>query len=145
VVTTLPDFLAARLQEDEDTARAALDLMDEPWNAIPEGPEEENYSDEFRVSSGVIIAGRVEESKALHIALHDPARVLREVEAKRAILKRHHPSDEYESQLCTACQWDADCDAPRHDLDDEDAPCPDLRHLAAVYSDHPDYDERWRP
>lgn len=30
---------------------------------------------------------------ALHVALHDPARVLREVEAKRRVLTRHASSD----------------------------------------------------
>ncbi|WP_434744798.1 DUF6221 family protein [Streptomyces sp. A-14] len=25
------------------------------------------------------------------------------------------------------------------------APCPDLRDLAAVYADHPDYQQEWRP
>ncbi|WP_405662004.1 DUF6221 family protein [Streptomyces sp. NBC_01166] len=49
---------------------------------------------------------------ALHVALHDPARVLREIEAKRRILARHARDP-----------W----------------PCHNLRDLASPYTDHPDY------
>ncbi|MFD8010836.1 DUF6221 family protein [Streptomyces sp. NPDC058955] len=52
---------------------------------------------------------------ARHVALHDPARVLREIEAKRRILNRHRHDP-----------W------PHHDLHD----------LAAPYTDHPDYPPR---
>ncbi|GGK32137.1 hypothetical protein GCM10011583_74870 [Streptomyces camponoticapitis] len=52
---------------------------------------------------------------ALHVALHDPARVLREIEAKRRILARHARDP-----------W----------------PCHDLRDLALPYADHPDFPSR---
>lgn len=56
-----------------------------------------------------------------HVIRHDPARVLRELAAKRAILSEHivggwHP-----------------------------VPCLTLRALASVYSDHPDYRAEWKP
>lgn len=57
-----------------------------------------------------------------HIARHDPARVLAECEAKRRILN--------------LCDFEPDCDA---------AVLKVARVLAAVYADHPDYDEAWRP
>jgi len=53
-------------------------------------------------------------------------RARREVTAKRAILKDHWP-DLYGCQVCVG-----------------DARCP-LNHLAAIYSDHPDYREEWAP
>ncbi len=123
---TITEFIAARLDEDEATARAAHDLMDEPWKVYPEGPEEENYSGGYRVSNGGTIAGWVEEAKAVHIARHDPARVLREVEAKRAILENSIiVMDKYAGGMYL--------DFVRETL----------RHLAAAYSDHPDYNPEW--
>ncbi|WP_026923301.1 DUF6221 family protein [Glycomyces arizonensis] len=152
---TITEFIAARLDEDEQIARNA---------GMPPtvGGDRETWvydRDAFAVRATHgrwNVATRrddpadsreihMTDSYGEHIARFDPARVLREVEAKRAIIKRHRPSDDYESQLCTACQWDVDCDAPRHDLDEEDAPCPDLRHLAAAYADDPDWREEWRP
>ena len=71
--------------------------------------------------------------KHRHIALHDPARVLREVKAKRKILAAHEKSDGGYCELCYygygGGSW----------------PCPTVRALAAVYGDHPDYDKAWRP
>jgi hypothetical protein len=49
---------------------------------------------------------------AQHVARHDPARVLREIDAKRRILARHARDP-----------W----------------PCDDLQDLAAPYTGHPDF------
>lgn len=54
----------------------------------------------------------------------EPDQARREVEFKRAILARHD-SDGF--PCCTYCG--------------ENAPCPDLRDLAAVYADRPGYQE----
>ncbi len=66
-------------------------------------------------------------ANAVHIARHDPARVLREVEATRALIAAiEHPDPnqgpEYGYGLRLA-----------------------LMFRAAVYSDHPDYDQSWKP
>jgi len=72
-----------------------------------------------------------------------PARVLREVEAKRAILDRHAPHETaFDGPACDWCSEDVD-DRPQ--LAKERWPCPDVLSLAAVYSDHPDYRPEWRP
>lgn len=72
--------------------------------------------------------------QAAHIARHDPARVLREAAAKRAIV-----------------DW---CDdalpADMHFLDDvtamrAHAALVVLGHLASAYEDRPDWQEDWRP
>ncbi len=55
------------------------------------------------------------------------ARMLREVDAKRKILAEHTPNDP--------------CDA--HDASLRSIPCDTLRALAAIWSDHPDYDKAW--
>ncbi|MDF6043799.1 DUF6221 family protein [Streptomyces sp. JH14] len=76
---------------------------------------------------------------AEHVALHDPARVLREVAAKRRVLGRHvlspavgDPELPWDNR--DDCQWDG-----------EIWPCPDLLDLAAPYSDHPEFREQWLP
>lgn len=126
---SIVDFLNARLAEDQAAAEAARDLMDEPWKVIPEGPEEENYSGEYRISDGVTVAGRVEEAKALHIARHDPARVLREVAAKRAIIEQYEGYVKERMRLMNG--W------PNLEIP------PFMLALAAVYSNHPDYRKEW--
>lgn len=145
---SIVEFLHARIQEDEDTARAARDLMDEPWKVFPEGHEEENYSGGHRVSNGGTNAGWVEESKAFHIARHDPARVLREVAAKRRIMERHKPDDRiavkgpYRGRYsCQGCNYEyGTIDEVTQDINE----CPELRDLAAVYSGHKDFNPEWR-
>jgi len=65
-----------------------------------------------------------------HAKRHDPARVLREVEAGRRILDRH--------RLCPS-------GAGYDDMWTGPGPCPDLSDLADRWNDHPDYDPAWRP
>lgn len=71
--------------------------------------------------------------QAEHIARHDPARILREVEVKRRIMEKHGASDrmEYSYFLCTGCS--------------DGHPCDTLRLLALPYDDHPECREEWRP
>lgn len=59
-----------------------------------------------------------------------PSRVLREVAAKRAIMAEHGIDQD-------------PCDA--HDAMYESVPCDVILNLAAIYSDHPYFDEEWRP
>ncbi|MEU9470394.1 DUF6221 family protein [Streptomyces avermitilis] len=60
------------------------------------------------------------------------ARVLREIDAKRRILGRHHDFQ----------GWCAGCG---NDLTYRVNECPELRDLAAAYADRPGYREEWRP
>jgi hypothetical protein len=62
-----------------------------------------------------------------HIARHDPARVLREVEAKRRIMAE---CERLEQQSLDGAWW----------LDSQGAI---LGALASVWSDHPAYDPAW--
>jgi hypothetical protein len=104
---TLAEFLAARLGDDEAAAEAAI--AEEPEGECGCPPGDWSYRD--RVGS------RDDYGVLYHEMRHDPARVLREVEAGRKILGRsRYVGDDY----ATRC-------------------------LAAVYADHPDYDEAWAP
>jgi len=116
----LLDFLRARLDDDEQVARAA---KPGPWAADGGGVHATHPTDE--------VVSYTESAE--HIARHDPARILREVEVKRRIMEKHGASDrmEYSYFLCTGCS--------------DGHPCDTLRLLALPYDDHPECREEWRP
>jgi hypothetical protein len=108
-MTELVEFITARLKEDERIATAAAD---------PGGPHWPDAD------------GEMWTSQLVHARRHDPARVLREVEAKHLTMEEHDPAHD-------------PCDA--HDGNFETIPCPTLCLLALPYVDHSDYREEWRP
>lgn len=121
-VGDLVAFLNARLDEDEQVAHWIADR--DEWGGIHvEGPTE----------------------VASHINRHDPARVLAEVEAKRAILNEHPPNDvPYAWVKCSRCV-ETMSGRYQEDWEPQKYPCQTLRILASVYADHPDYDLSWKP
>lgn len=138
----LVGFLRARLDEDEQAARRAAELC----GCHPPAPSWTFKDGDGPTDGRVIVAGdpHPEVKRKLsrrwsntydglfaaeHIARHDPARVLAEVDAKRQIIAEHFPVDP--------------CDA--HDGVFTSILCPTLRLLALPYADHPDYREEWRP
>lgn len=74
---------------------------------------------------------------------YNPARVLADVAAKRAIFDLHaaYPQPQVMARgeiiACSMCG----------SVDDSpvDWPCDTVKLLAAAYADHPDYREEWRP
>jgi hypothetical protein len=123
-------FLTARLDEDERIAMAAVGRAAEWWTTgpgYPEAPEVNVVNDRDDV-----IAFETSGLYAEHIARHDPARVLADVAAKRAIVARHSTGTGSLRALGWYCEVCNDG-------------CAELPALAAVYADHPDYDESWRP
>src|SRR5258708_1139299 len=128
-MSDLAAFLTARLDEDEGAAKAAMNVYGADWNAqtgseyLPARPHGKGDQDRP-------VADTPRAYPADHIARHDPARVLGAVAAKRAILKAWEgdgPMDFSEPP-----QFWAALDIA-------------VRALAAVWSDHPDYDPAWRP
>jgi hypothetical protein len=124
----ITEFLAARLHEDEAAAKAADEAL--PWKAvITDDPETTRVLD----SQSCTIAGWLSDGDAAHIARHDPARVLGEVEAKRQHLARYQgallrqqsePGDERNNGYVVAMSQV-------------------LQDDAAVWRDHPDYNPAW--
>lgn len=116
----LTAFIAARLGEDE--AALAADAQDDGPRFLDADHQTERLLDRF--------AGE--------------DRVLREIAAKRAILANHQPYDcmEPASLRCYRCTSNRAylSGAAIH----EAWPCPTMRHLAAVYSDHQDYRQEWK-
>jgi hypothetical protein len=133
-------FLRARLDEDEQAARDAMWCEDAgTWRTEPtpygtRGAAQRWYIEdslEDGVVSHVDPQASDDEGVARHIVRHDPARVLREVEAKRRLLEQFRlrgDSVRRTVQPATGGVWD--------DL---------LRMFALPYADHNDYREKWRP
>lgn len=151
-------FLAARLDEDERVARAV-----KPLRCIPVmgGPMDEKFGI-CRLVPAVedgMYEARVDPDAQAHIALHDPARTLREVEAKRRRLDRHlgerrriafetDPDDgsgwtSFGYFVCVACTPHREVRTYRGEQIIE-WPCPDLIDDAQSWADNPDFPEELR-
>jgi hypothetical protein len=130
-------FVAARLDETERSAKAAQLRHPGPWdiadNTDSPLPGAVTLYDAQDDSVGVIRGSYA----ADHIARHDPARVLREVAAKRRILWDHTPKITGRRTACSRCHYGNILGA--------NWPCLTMTSLAAAWSDHSDYDERWKP
>lgn len=140
---TLVEFLAARLDEDEAAARAATAG---PWHddggcISSAGYQITDYGAYTRADGEAEEwEERQQHADSAHIARHDPARVLREVAAKRAIIEL---ADE-----ASGLDQSVDLDRRVGTRDMEEEPFVGdliLRQLAAVYSDHEAYRDEWRP
>jgi hypothetical protein len=121
-VSTLTEFLLARIAEREDLARAAKTeaalFTGDPGFAV-----EWWWALRTQHTSGGSGISYVRS------ALPDtPDDVLADCDAKRRIVAEHHPIDP--------------CDA--HDASFQSIDCDSLRLLALPYADHPDYREEWR-
>jgi hypothetical protein len=117
-------FLLAQLSLDEAAAREAA-VRGAKWSSAKLDPEE--LGDAWWLFPPFEI----------HARRHDPARVLREVAAGRAIIERY-------KRAAAAPPPNANFTAGQDDGYRQ--ACADaIRDLAAVWSDHPDYREEWRP
>jgi hypothetical protein len=127
VIDELLVFLRARLAEDEQVAQAAAEETDPSWD--DNGPYGETVT---AANAGGFVAcgawgGDVPWEVRQHVARHDPARALAEVDAKRRIVQMHAhalamtPPERVALAILT------------------------LRALARPYADHPDYRPEWAP
>lgn len=144
----IKDFLLARIAEDEAVAMHA-GTPGRNWRATTR-----EAGDSYM--PGVEVVGkdypmldvwdddqRASVDQSTHVARHDPARVLAECAAKRAIVTMHgftrdtgwRGGEDNDHLWCTMCG----------SIDDAPAawPCETLQSLAAIYSDHPDYQQEW--
>lgn len=143
---TIVEFLEARIAEDEQIATAASH-PGWPW---PSGEDlgEWIVSDRghlyaggsVRTHYGVMDDGdETSEELVRHMAQQDPARALREVAAKRAIIAASKdtyagpPWEDADIESGAADVWDGRQTSYREVL----------ANLASAYSDHPDYRKEW--
>ncbi|AQS70861.1 DUF6221 family protein [Streptomyces pactum] len=135
----LVQWLRSQLDEDERTARTACEYAEAEWRLDEDGetvlwwPPEPHIAEKEREKGLPVVSDHWRGQTispggtriAPHIAEHDPARVLREIDAKRQMLARvvNHANlmgrDEIHGDL--------------------------LRLLALPYADRPGYRKEWRP
>lgn len=141
MTTTLAEFLLARIDADERSARAATAGESGVWvDSLAETGDGENIfytvTDEQRLDDdyGYFVDltaryGKAGRERAEHIARHDPTRVLAECEAKRAAVEQYvewfNPNTRVDGEISGV--------VARHIL------AGIVPAMAAVYSDHPDY------
>jgi hypothetical protein len=126
---SLAEFLLARITEDEARRWYAHDAECDAW------AESSSGSPLDQVLADMTISARCD--------CPVPARTLAECDAKRRIVELHHrvdseewrPDDWPPSPECAGCGFNAVEEYRTPDVDE----CPELRILAAVYADHPDY------
>jgi hypothetical protein len=111
--STLVGFLLSRLAEDERLARAA-------------------QAGGSAGTAGTTGGQPVADPRSAHSARHDPARVLREVAAKRAMVRAWVEAMQEQLAEHTDTDFIVLCELA-------------LAHFAAVYSDHPEYRPAWLP
>lgn len=127
----LVTFLRARLDEDEQVARGSGQPSLSWQNFDMDGELRDD------ANAGTVAAVPQEETRA-HIARHDPARVLREVEAKRGVVRQYEGVREQARHPVSADNR-MRARVAQGELGDV------LRLLALPYADHPDHRSEWRP
>lgn len=138
------EFLEARIAEDEETAKAAWSdspwVVHERWHDIRGGRSFNTFAvmDGQREVTIVYMGGT-----ARHLAHWHPTRVLAECAAKRAIvdecLEVLIRVEDDVAEVERGIEVAVDCRDQGPGL-----AWATLRHLAAAYADHPDYDQVWR-
>lgn len=118
-------WLGKQLDDDERAARAATPG---PWHAQDGGVVSDD-DEQWPVAETQSARDREDR---VHIARHDPARVLREIDAKRRIIDQHKRYAAERRRMMGG--WDPQSD---------DSPI--LAALASVYADRPGFREEWRP
>lgn len=113
-MSELTDFLLARIEEDENIARAVSLGRWYPW-------DDRNGELNFALRA-------LRHPAARHIRIQKPERVLADVNAKRRIVELVAVAD---SPVIHAHGWMMAKSA--------------CMALAAVYDEHPDFKEEWRP
>jgi hypothetical protein len=167
-MTDLVAWLRQQLDEDERVALRARQTPRTDWQVTQKSgtltidTDVESQGWKFGGGSGMWQCDDSEDdcdryrswawAESAHIARHDPARVLAEVEAKRAILELHdgeHDCRElitgvYPHDWPSAASWGSAGEAWRHASSDHfEGPCPTLRLLAEPYAGRPGWREEW--
>jgi hypothetical protein len=121
----LAEWLLARIADDEATARAAVNFGPSWWQG-----DSARHPGRIEDSAEVVVydEGRPTCEQGSHIARHDPARVLAECAAQRAIVERcvrirdDHYSDDFTADALAEFV---------------------LGQLASVHADQPGYRQEW--
>lgn len=129
----LPEFLLARIADDEAVARAANGRV--AWLTLrkPDGSmryttvAHQHHDDHYWIADGHAIDAQTVD------VFYDSARVLAECEAKRRIVEEYQQAAGDEEM---PAEWNDGYVCGQEFV---------LKLLTLPYADHPDYDEAWRP
>src|SRR5260221_9892636 len=130
----LATFLEARIADDEAPALAV--------GGSPEW-QHDGSGQVFNGGSVCFLHAGPFTRMAHYIARHDPARVLREVDAKRKIVAEHAREPGMLPPSCVRCCETNTAQYPQR-WEALMWPCPTVRAVVAVWSDHEDYDPAWK-
>jgi hypothetical protein len=122
-MTDLVRWVRAQLAQDELIARGTGQPSTSWQNFDMDGELRDDFN------AGTVAYTPQAETRA-HIARHDPARVLREIDAKRKLLAIHRPYVPEPDQACLGCAGGIMFTA-----------CPVIPLLALPYADQPGYAE----
>ncbi|MFH8540331.1 DUF6221 family protein [Streptomyces tendae] len=137
-----------RLPPRPDAERRALALAASPgpWQANDEH-DEVLAVDGITVAEGFALSGRQLRTTVDHIVAHNPAAVLADLDAKRAIVDEHPAATgwdgrEIDGNVCRTCSETSQ----DGELAGDPHPCRTLRLLAQPFAGHPDHKgEEWAP
>jgi hypothetical protein len=135
-VTTLADFLLARIAEDQAAARKCVGPEWDTGLPATIHPNPTTYRTVVRQVGHV--CGSIIAADAEHIARWDPARVLAECDAKRRIVELVQGPLTEIAQTAIGC-----CETT--DPGDTEVGDKILRALALPYADHENYRPEWKP
>ncbi|WP_432041430.1 DUF6221 family protein [Streptomyces cadmiisoli] len=132
-MSELATWLREQLDEDGRIAQAACwDEQSDVWTARPPQASYERYCIVDYCGDGVVAVtpeNADDDGVGQHVAEHDPARVLREIDAKRQLLDEFAPepsAPEADEQLHARCAHPAyeyrTTEGPRKQWDDVDVP-----------------------
>ncbi|MBW0275016.1 hypothetical protein ATM97_27835 [Nocardia sp. MH4] len=139
----IEDFIKARLDEDEQIAEAAaggsaarwvadedevyavFGSLTDPDRCEDHAPGRPNMCEDNRIATADDCSDRWLDERARHIARHDPVRVLRQAPILRAMVELIRGMASITQQI--------------------EAESAVLYPLAAIWDQHPDYLEAWKP
>jgi hypothetical protein len=130
-------WLSVQLDEDE---RIARDADPGPWKSNSLGRHDQSAIKLGAPTSLIQFDGSRAAANGVHVARHDPARVLREVDAKRRTLALHSAATGHSCSTTDETGYNFNYD----EVSPGDA-CTTLRLLASVYADRDGYRDDWRP
>ncbi|MEV8124094.1 DUF6221 family protein [Streptomyces sp. NPDC085944] len=131
-------WLREQLDDDERTARAVGSEQWHPRYVDSANDQPDTATVSLPDGSDVAVMERYSYADAEHIARHDPARVLAEVEAKRGVLRQYIDLREQVRNPVSA-ENRSRARALQGEIGDI------LRLLALPYADRPGYRDEWRP
>ena len=170
----LATWLLRQVEADEEMARLCAEMFPPPWEIADRGWRVRIYAadvsiedlssdepDAMTVRNPVVMEvepdRHIQDPRWLservdHVRRHDPAHVLAQCAAVRAVVALHQDEPQFAydyeaganedapwAHICSSCGGGGIHEYPI------DWPCPTLRALALPYADQPGWREEWRP